>query len=205
MKNYFLAIAIAMLFVLSISCSKGDGANDGNSITNEDEALLVFAQINSLWNSVLEPQLTTKKQTLSDSVLTDGASGKATVNGSYTITSSSSTNSSLNITTASFYVSFSNYTVDGLTLDGGPLHFYEYHYSRTACSSGSCATSTSTSMSYKSSAGLSSDATPSITLSFTSDAGTKYNDKIIFSAAKQYAHWSGTLINSKNDTIGFIY
>jgi len=204
MKKHLLILILAPAMLFS-SCSKDNSELSGAPVSTEDEAEAVLVAINNLWTTVLKPQLTKKAQTYSDTVLSDGAGGKATVNGHYDYSTFSSSSSNSVNSEIDVQITFQQYVANGLHLNG-TLRFYDSYYSRTACSSSGCASSTHTDVVYSSSDGNSNDKDfPPITIAFKNAAGKSYKDNILLYVGKEYAHWEGKLINARNQTISISY
>lgn len=199
----FLFVTLTLASVLLGGCHKDDMQPKGAPISDQAAAVSVLLAIDHLWETVLKPQLTVTPQNYHDTVLMDGPNGKITVEGSYYYhqTSSSSSNSTSSITDVT--ITFIDYNENDLYLNGD-LRFFDASSSRTACSSSGCASSNHMSISYTSNDGTGT-IFPPLTIAFKDLAGKPYRDNITMDVGKQYAHWAGSLVNGKRDTISISY
>ncbi|SEM74733.1 hypothetical protein SAMN04488505_10634 [Chitinophaga rupis] len=202
MKKYLSGILVSLCLLTACSKDDKDTAAVNPPITTAEQARAAFAKINALWTSTLKPVLTKENQTYSGKVLEGAAGGKAVVNGSFTKTSSSSSSSTRSSAIADVTITFQQYEINGLHLDG-VLRFYDSYNSRTACSSSGCASSTHTYLAYssKSSADV---ANPPVAIEFELN-GKTYRDQILLFASKEYASWSVKLTNENNQEFSFSY
>jgi hypothetical protein len=144
--------------------------------------------------------LTKDEQTYSGKILEGGAGGKAIVNGTFSKTNFSSSTSTSTSSIADVTITFQQYEIDGLHLDG-VLRFYDSYRSRMDCGSSGCASSTHTLVSYSSENG-SGTASPPITIQFNYN-GKGLRDAILLTASKEYVHWSVKVTNGSNKVFSF--
>lgn len=199
----FLLVVLAVAPVLLGGCHKDDMKLKGAPVSDEAAATSVLITIDNLWKTVLKPQLTVTPQSYSDTVLADGPGGKITVEGSYQYHRSSSSSSSTSSSITDVTITFIDYKDKDLYLNG-KLRFFDASSTRTACSSSGCATSSDLSMAYTSDEG-NGNILPALTIAFKDLTGKPYRDNITLDVSKQYAHWEGSLVNSKHDTISISY
>jgi hypothetical protein len=203
MKNKLTIIALFAVCVLGACKKDGNGANGGGApITDETGAKALFSKMNGLWTNTLEPVLSETNQTYTNKVL-NGTSGTATVNGSYSVTRASSSSSSLNTSTADVIITFKDYESGGLQING-TIRFFDYSNVRSACSSSGCATSSHSSLSYRSHDG-SNNSFGQANVRFEYN-GKSYQDAVLMNIGKSdNFHWSIEVTNSNNQTISTSY
>jgi len=203
MKKFLLLTSMLASFFLIGGCHKDDPQMSGAPVSDETAAVSVLMAINNLWVTTLKPQLTVNPQIYSDTVIMDGPDGKVTVDGHYDYSRSSSSSSSSVTVDIDAIITFAQYNVNGLYLNG-KLRFYDASHSRTACSSSGCASASNMIIAYASSDG-SGNNFPPVTIAFKDQAGKQYRDNISITVSKEYAHWEGSLVNGKNQTISISY
>lgn len=203
MKNKLTIIALIAVCVLG-ACKKdgNDNKGGGTPISDEAGAKALFSKMNSLWTAALRPNLSKTVQNYTNTVL-NGSSGTATVNGNYAATRASSSFSSTNTSTIDVTVTFKDYESDGLLING-TVRFFDYSNVRSACSSSGCATSSHSSLSYRSHDGA-NNSFGGATVRFEYN-GKNYEDTVLMDIGKSdNAHWSIKVTNSHNETISTSY
>lgn len=199
----FLSAALALASVLLGGCHKDDMQPKGAPVSDEAAAVSVLITIDNLWKTVLKPQLTVTPQNYSDTVLMDGPGGKVTVEGSYQYNRSSSSSSTSSWSITDVTITFIDYKDKDLYLNG-KLRFFDASSSRTACSGSECASSSDMNISYTADEG-NGNTLPPLTIAFKDLAGKPYRDNITLDVGKQYAHWEGSLVNGRLETISISY
>lgn len=202
MKKYLSGILVSLCLLTACSKDETDAGAVNSPITTAVQARTAFSKINTLWTATLKPVLTKENQTYSGKVLEGAAGGKAVVNGTFTKSSSSSSSSTRSSSIADVTITFQQYEVDGLRLDG-VLRFYDSYNSRTACSSSGCASSTHIYLAYssKSSAGV---ANPPVTIEFELN-GKTFRDQILLDADKEFSTWTVKLTAENKQDFSFSY
>jgi len=197
--NKLLTVLIIVFFLSA--CSK-TGADGGAPVSDQESAKAAFLAINGLWTSTLKPALTKDAQTYTDKTLDGSSGGKAIVNGRFTRTSYSYSTSSGNTSLVDVTITFQQYEVNGLRLDG-VLRFFDSYSFRMSCGSAGCASSTKTSISYSSEDGSGATFQP-LTIKFNAN-GKDLRDAMLLDASKQYAHWSVKVTNGTGKVFSFSY
>ncbi|GGA96381.1 MULTISPECIES: hypothetical protein [Mucilaginibacter] len=203
MKNKLITIALAAVCVLAACKKEGNDNNGGGTpISDETGAKALFSKMNGLWTAALRPNLSKTVQTYTNTVL-NGSSGTATVNGSYAATHASSSTSSTNTSTIDVVVTFKDYESDGLHING-TVHFFDYSNVRSACSSSGCATSSHSSLSYRSHDGANNSfGQANVRFDYN---GKSYQDAVLMDIGKSdNFHWSIKVTNRNNQTINTSY
>jgi len=202
MNKLLTAACLISLFLLQ-ACSKDNDSdgNGGRAINNEELARAAFGKIDALWTAVLRPALGSQAQTYSGKELQGAGGGKATVTGTFVKSSSSSFTSSLNSSTMDIVIAFDQYQYSDLRLNGS-IRFYEYSYSRTACSSSGCASSSKNTSAYESKLkGLDTALSPfNIELMHN---GERFKDLILMDSHKEFSTWKVDITNSDKTTFTF--
>jgi hypothetical protein len=116
----------------------GGGDSRGKPISTAAQAQAAFALLRASGDAV-DRQLAT---TFNGSTSVTGASGQATVSGKKSATSTSSSSSTSTSRSTDLQISFAGFRMTGGTgsITGG-MRWFDYYYSRTACSSTTCASS----------------------------------------------------------------
>ncbi|MBS1604648.1 MAG: hypothetical protein JST42_18425 [Bacteroidetes bacterium] len=185
--------------ILISSCKKNSG-EAVSPINDATTARAIFNAIDVLWQRTLSPALSKNSQTFTNTVLQDSSGGSATVNGTFSTTTTSYPNSSSSTYNMSVIINFDHYRSNGLELNG-PLRFYDARSSRTDCGSSGCASTSHNSTAYddKDQAG---GTLPAITVSLKYN-GRQYEDNILLVASKEYSSWSVKIITAAQKTLSF--
>jgi len=179
--------------VLVGACSDSTGVST-KSITTRGEAEAAFAFLRGACAQV--DHLVSVD--FANPMVVAGVAGTASVTGSKTSTSYSSSYSSSSSHTSNLTITFDGYTAtSGPFPVSGAVAWYDYVYSRTACSSSSCASS------YDHTESLSSSA---VTLTFEYNGAT-YHDVIdIYASSPDYSPtWHVSLTNQAGTNFDFDY
>jgi hypothetical protein len=100
-------------------------------------------------------------------------------------------------------ITFNNYAVDGLTLDG-KVEFFDTSSSRSACSSSGCAFANHSRISYATDDG-GGNLYPPVSIQFA-NGGSNVSDKILIKAGKSdNMRWEIRVTNSANQVFSFSY
>ena len=199
MKVKLIAIVVIAVSMLGACKKDGSGTSGGGApITDATGAKALFAKMNSLWTNTLRPVLSETNQTYNNKIL-NGTSGSAIVNGNYTATHASSSSSSTNTSTIDVTINFKEYESDGLHING-TVHFFDYSNVRSACSSSGCATSSHSSLSYRSHDG-SNNSFGQANVRFEYN-GKSYQDAVLMDISKSdNLHWSIKVTGTNNQAI----
>lgn len=204
--NKLISVILPVTLFFLQACSKdGDsaGGSGGKAINSQELAKATFDKINTLWTAVLKPGLGQQTQTYSGKVLQGSEGGKATVNGAYQKNSSSSATSTLNSSTMDVFITFDQYRTGDLLLNG-TIRFYEHSYSRTACSSSGCASSSKRTLAYESRTKLSDTALTPFNIEFAYNDGL-LKDFILMDSHKEYSSWKVEITNADKTTFTFSF
>lgn len=205
MNKRLSPIFLAALLLLQ-ACGKdndGPGGSGGKAINSQELAKAAFGRISTLWTATLRPALGQQAQTYSGKVLQGAGGGKATVNGSYQKNSSSSSTSTLNSSSMNVVITFDQYQAGDLRLNGS-IRFYEYSYSRTACSSSGCASSSKRTLAYESKSKWTDTVLAPVNIEFSHN-GNLLKDIILMDSRKEYSLWEVEITNANNTTFKFSF
>ncbi|MBI4503226.1 MAG: hypothetical protein HY700_18975 [Gemmatimonadetes bacterium] len=127
-----------------------------------------------------------------------GSAGTASVRGTKTSSTSSTSSSTSTTRTSNLTVAFTDFkATSGSGSINGTATWYDYYYSRTACSSTTCASASDHSESLKGSA---------LAVKFQYNGAT-YSDRITINASsgKDTSSWDVTITNQAGGTFTFTY
>jgi hypothetical protein len=196
------ALCIAGLVAGCSHLTSPDGGGDGGSgsarnsksITTSAQAQTLFTLLRSSGDAV-DRQVSTNFNGATSVV---GSTGKASVTGKKTSSSTSSSSSSSTTRSTDLQIAFSDFRSSGSTLTvSGSMRWFDNYYSRTACSSTTCASSSDHSESMTGS---------SIHVEFQS-SGEAYSDDIQLEATSPSytSRWTVKITNRAGQVFSFSY
>jgi hypothetical protein len=195
----------SLVFVLVLSACDGatspdeggaghDGPTAGRAITTSAEAMQVFLMLKSTGEGVNRAVATN----FAGPVTITGAEGSASVTGRKTSSSSSTSTSQTTRRMSDLQIDFASFQAGGGLLKvSGNLRWFDSYYSRTACSSTTCASSTDHSEAMEGRA---------IQVEFVFN-GQRYSDEISVDVdSPDYtSRWSGKITNRLGQSISVSY
>lgn len=190
------------LVVLAAVACRNDNPTDSSSsdpvgktktILTSSEAQAAFAYVKSAGEGVDRAV----PVNFSAPYTVTGATGSATVRGTKTSTSSSTSSSTTTTRTSNLSVTFNGFSAASSGPISGSATWYDYYYSRTACSISTCASASDHSESLKGSA---------VSVTFTY-AGSTYSDRITIDgySGADTVSWDVTITNQAGATFTFTY
>lgn len=186
-----ISLLLPLVALAAVACRNDNPTDSSNSdpvgkdktILTSAEAQAVFAFLRTVSQGVETkvPMDFTAPYTVS------GTAGSAAVRGTKKRTTTSSTSSSTSTETSDLSITFLGYGTSSSSTVSGSATYYEYHYSRTACSSSTCASAYDDTESLKGSA---------ISVKFPY-GGVTYSDRITIDAysGPDTSFWDVTVTN----------
>jgi len=173
------------------SGSPGSPAAKGGSLSTQQDAEELFSDLKAM-AAAIDGRVA---KNFSGPVTVTGSSGKATVTGTKTSGGNTSTSSSSTTRTSNLTMTLSGYRSGQLTVTG-VIKWYDYYYSRTACSSTTCASASDHSESLSGT---------SLDITYTPASGGSITDKVTISASsgKDSSRWSVTVTNKAGKKFTF--
>ena len=186
--------AVMVLTVASLvaGCDQitGSGETEERSISSAAQAQIAFSLLKASAEAV-DRQVTAP---FNSSASVSVASGTAAVSGRKSSTNTSSLSSTSTSRTSDLYINFANYTSAQGTVSGR-LRWFDYYYSRTACSSSTCASSSERSEAIEGSA---------IRVQFTADGETLSDEITVDANSPDYTtRWTVKITNRAGQTFTF--
>jgi hypothetical protein len=185
---------MAFLLVAAVGCDGSDPngpSGSGARVSTQELAEAAFAALRSAAAEV-DGQVATD---FSAPLSVSGASGTASVTGDKTSTSSSSYSSSTTTRQTDITIAFSDFQSDAGVSVSGSVRWFDYYYSRTACSDITCASASDHSEALEGT---------SIEVTFEYD-GKTYSDTINVDASSgsDSSSWDVEVTNSEGDRFSF--
>jgi len=172
----------------------GGGGGGAKAITTSAEARTLFALLRSSGEAV-DLAVTAP---FNGSTSVSGSLGRAAVTGKKTSSQTSTSSSSSTTTMSDLQIAYSSYRAGSSSLTvNGSMRWFEYYYSRTACSSSSCASSSDHSESMKGSA---------MSVQFD-HGGVRYTDVVTIDAdSPEYtSRWNVKITTRAGQVLSFSY
>ena len=198
-QNLMMCLGLSALCLLNSGCSSstGDNAGGGGGGGGGGQAITTDAAAKSAWSFLWSAGAEVNGNVAVDftgPVSVAGAAGSASVTGTKTESSTSYSTSYSTTRAADLNLSFASF-VPVARPDGslsGDMRWYDYYYSRTACSSSTCASSTHHTEAIEGT---------NLTVKFEA-GGVTYSDVITISAGSPdyTSRWDVT-ITTKNGTV----
>lgn len=189
-------LELGLLLLTAVNCDGGSDPNDpGGSnarITTQEIAEAAFAYLKAAGEDV-DQQVATD---FSAPLAISGAAGTASVTGEKTASSSSSYSSSSTTRQTDLMIDFADFKSSSSTGSvTGTVRWFDYYYSRTACSDSGCASASDHSEAVEGT---------SITITFEYD-GKTYSDVIAVDAGSgsDSSSWDVELTNAAGESFSF--
>lgn len=183
---------VTSALMLGAGCDGSNGPNNSKAkISTDDEAEAAFGALRSAAAEV-DGQVATD---FSAPLSVAGAAGTASVTGDKTASSSSSVSSSTTTQETDLTINFVGYRSAGGVLASGSVRWFDYYYSRSACSDSGCASASDHSEALTGS---------SINITFESN-GTTYSERIDVDASSgsDVSSWDVTVTNEAGERFSF--
>lgn len=166
-------------------------SKSSSSISTQQDAEELFSALKSM-AAAIDGRV---PKNFSSPVTVTGTSGKAIVSGTKTAGGNTSTSSTSTTRTSNLTLTLTGYKSGQLTVTG-TLKWYDYYYSRTACSSTTCASASDHSESLSGT---------SLQVTYTPSSGVTMTDRVTVSASsgKDTSRWSVSVTNQAGKKFTF--